>query len=234
MEPLYNIELFYSEKISEKEILLVDEEFHHCVNVFRKKINQEIFVTDGLGCIYRARIIRIKNNVLTSEIIDKIFIETYNENLILCFPFLKNKERFRFAIEKSVEMGITKFIFFISERTVVNKFDEIKVKKIMIETIKQSLRSYLPKFKFIKSFKSLKEEIKENDSIFIFDLSGDKFFSKNELKNDSDNYFIFGPEGGLSQNELEFFNGHYKKVCKLSNHRLRTETAIVKLVSIIT
>ncbi|MCS7054305.1 MAG: 16S rRNA (uracil(1498)-N(3))-methyltransferase [Ignavibacterium sp.] len=234
MEPLSNIELFYSEKISEKEILLVDEEFHHCANVFRKKINQEIFVTDGLGCIYRAKIIRIKNNVLTSEIIDKIFIETYNENLILCIPLLKNKERFRFAIEKSIEMGITKFIFFISERTVVNKFDDIKVKKIMIETIKQSLRSYLPRFKFLKSFKSLKEEIKENDSVFIFDLSGDKFFSKDELKTGINNYFIFGPEGGLSQNELELLSDEYKNVYKLSNHRLRTETAIVKLVSIIT
>lgn len=232
MEPLSNIEIFYSEYIDENRIYLIEDEINHCINVFRKKINDIIFITDGKGNLYKAKIFDIKKEKLASQIIEKISFQNTTENIFICIPLLKNKDRFRFAIEKSVEMGITRFFFFNSDRSITSKFDETKTKKIMIETLKQSIRTFLPDFKFFTSFKEMIRMINNVEQIFVFDLESKGPFNKNLTKQNQFNFFIFGPEGGLSKLELDLIP--MNRIFKLSSGRLRSETAIVKLVSIIT
>lgn len=232
LEHLSNIELFYSTEISGKEIRLEAEEFNHCINVFRKRVNDKLFITDGMGNLFNTQIIQIKSNSLTSEIIEKFFIPNTTENFFICIPLLKNKDRFRFVIEKCVEMGITRFYFFKSERTISTKLDKEKVRKIMIESLKQSIRTHLPTFNFFNSFSDLLEKIDSEEHIFLFDLDSMVKFNKELIQFGNNYYFIFGPEGGLSRKELE--SVHSARIFNLSNARLRTETAIIKLVSLIT
>lgn len=232
MEHLSNIEIFYSSKINGNEIILESEEFNHCVNVFRKSLYDELYITDGMGNLFKSNIVKLKNNSLTSEVIDKFNFPNTTENLFICIPLLKNKDRFRFVIEKCVELGITRFCFFKSERTIATKFDGEKVKRIMIESMKQSIRTHLPKFDFYSSFAGLFEKISSDGEIFLFDLESREIFNKELIRTTKNNYFVFGPEGGLSKKELEYSEN--KRIFSLSNARLRTETAIIKLVSIIT
>lgn len=232
MENLSNIELFFSEEIKADEVILKDDEFHHCVKVFRRRLNDIIYVTDGLGNLYKAVINKVDKNFLIGKIQEKTSCPNTTSNFIVCIPLLKNKDRFRFAIEKSVELGITKFYFFVSERSVVKKFDNKKIRKIMIESIKQSLRTHLPEHKFFYSFDSLIKNIKDESQIFVFDLEADNEFNKNLIKTNKDYFFIFGPEGGLSSKELQALNN--ERIYNLSRSRLRTETAVIKLVSTIT
>jgi len=232
LEHLSNIELFYSQEIFDNIIHLKEDELFHCVNVFRKKNKDIIFITDGKGKIFKSQIIEIRKDLLKSEILEEYSFYNETNNLYICIPLLKNKDRFRFAIEKSVEMGITKFIFFQSERTIAKNVDLGKVKKIMIESMKQSLRAYLPEIKYFFSFKEIANYVQNKDSIFIFDLNSSKRFSKNLIKSECSNYFLFGPEGGLTIKELAIFGE--ERLFNLTTSRLRTETAIVKLVSLIT
>jgi len=232
LEHLSNIEVFYSTEIVGNEIKLEGDEFNHCFNVFRKRINDHLFVTDGKGNLYKTLIAQIKNNFLISEIIEKFFIPNTSENLVICIPLLKSKDRFRFLIEKCVELGITRFYFFRSGRTIPTKFDGEKIKKIMIESLKQSIRTYLPKFDFLDSFNNLINKASSDGQIFLFDLESGEKFNKELIIPVKNNFFIFGPEGGLSKEELKSVNKD--KIFNLSKARLRTETAIIKLVSIIT
>jgi 16S rRNA (uracil1498-N3)-methyltransferase len=233
LEPLSNIELFYSTEVEAENLIIRDDEYHHCVKVFRKKINDLIYVTNGAGIIFKALIKQISRDFLVCEIIEKIKRVNQYDNNVICIPLLKKKDRFKFAIEKSVEMGITRFCFFISERTLVTKFDETRVKKIMIEAMKQSLQAHLPQVQFFSSLMGIVNFANENKNRLIcFDLEAKKFFNKDFISNNELTFFLFGPEGGLSKSELELFKDDY--IYKLSDSRLRTETAIVKLVSIIT
>jgi 16S rRNA (uracil1498-N3)-methyltransferase len=142
---------------------------------------------------------------------------------------LKNPERFEFALEKCTELGITNFIVFESSRT-VSKADKIdRWNKIVLSAMKQSLRSYLPQ---ISISISLSEIIKQKGEKIIFEQNAKTFFNP-EIINPLKNYlFIFGPEGGLSDEEVERINKDY--LLKLAENRLRTETAIVKCASILT
>lgn len=232
LEHLSNIELFYSEEIVDNKIILRDDEFNHCINVLRNRIKDLIYVTDGKGNLYKSQILETEKKFLISKILEKTYYNNETENYFICIPLLKNKDRFRFAIEKSVELGITRFIFFKSERTLVKKFDESKIKKIFIESLKQSLRTHLPQFHYFNTIPSLIKNIFENNNIFIFDINTNNIFNFNFIDKHKINYFIIGPEGGLSKDELELFDAN--KVFRFSKARLRSETAILKLVALIT
>jgi 16S rRNA (uracil1498-N3)-methyltransferase len=229
LELLSDIELFYSEKVSSNLIILSDDEFHHCTRVFRKKNGEEIFVTDGKGRIYFCRIKTISKKDLTAEIISvKSFQEKFPD-FIFCIPLLRNKERFRFAIEKLIELGITKIILYKAQRSVTDKINTDKLNKVAIETIKQSLQAILPEIKFITSLDKLNQY---DGNKIIFDQKVNRKFEKQLIKNIERNYFIFGPEGGLTEEEINSIDD--KEIYSLAENRLRTETAVLKVASVIT
>ena len=93
--------------------------------------------------------------------------------------------------------------------------------------MKQSLRAYLPKIKLVKNLSIILES---NGEKIIFEQNAERRFQF-ELVMDKKYNFIFGPEGGLTEDELNLFDTEL--VYSLSDHRLRSETAIVKAASLI-
>ncbi|MEJ5261887.1 MAG: RsmE family RNA methyltransferase [Ignavibacterium sp.] len=229
MEFLSNIELFFSEEITDKKISLRDDEFIHCVKVFRYKSGDKIFVTDGNGKIYYCKISETHKNFLDAEILTYIVQKIKFPQIHFCIPLLRNKDRFRFAFEKLIELGITNIVIYKAERSVKEKFNLEKFKKIAIETIKQSLQANLPEIKILQSIDEL---ISLQGDKIIFEQNSENRFDRNFINTTTANYFIFGPEGGLSENEINLLRDAQK--FSLAENRLRTETAIIKAASILT
>jgi 16S rRNA (uracil1498-N3)-methyltransferase len=227
--PLSNIELYYSseEHISNEAISLAGDEFKHAVKVMRSKICDTIYITNGYGLIFKTEISFIENDKLSVKIIETIKTENKFENIFFCIPKLKNPDRFKFAIEKCVELGITNFIIFESKRTIAKGTNIKRWEKIALAAMKQSLRAYLPKIKLVKNLSDISES---NGKKIIFEQNAERKFQF-EFEMDKKYYFIFGPEGGFTENELKFFDTDL--IYSLSDHRLRSETAIVKAASLI-
>ncbi|MFI5237432.1 MAG: 16S rRNA (uracil(1498)-N(3))-methyltransferase [Ignavibacteriales bacterium] len=228
MAHLSNIELFYTPPVSitGNELILQDDEFHHAVNVMRSSVGNTLYVTDGEGTIYRSEILKIKKNDLAARIVEKFVYGNKAENIFFCIPVLKNPDRLKFAIEKSVELGITNFILFHSKHSLSKKMKPEKFQNTALSAMKQSLRSFLPKiissgFEEIINLKVMK---------ILFAQSSEKAFEgNNEEKNPV--YFLFGPEGGFDNKELNSVDSKYRY--NLSTNRLRSETAIVKCASML-
>ncbi len=144
---LSNIELYYSSQIKNKNEIIINEaeDFKHIVKVMRHSIDDEVYVTNGEGKIFKSKISEINKNSLTAIIEDTMEYENKFSNITFCIPKLKSPDRFEFALEKCVELGITNFIVFDSERTVAKGNKIERWNKILISAMKQSLRSYLPK-----------------------------------------------------------------------------------------
>ncbi|MGQ9644542.1 MAG: RsmE family RNA methyltransferase [Ignavibacterium sp.] len=229
MEFLSDIELFFTDKVSDNKIILRDDDFIHCIKVFRYKAGDKVFVTDGNGKIYHCEISRIYKNELQAEILSHIKQKIKYPNFHFCIPILKNKDRFRFAFEKLIELGITNIIIYKAERAISEKFNFDKYKKVAIETIKQSLQSNLP---VIKSIGSLTELNSFEGNKIIFEQNAEIKFDSNMVNKSDICYFIFGPEGGLTDKEINSINDHKK--FSLAENRLRTETAIIKVASVLT
>ncbi len=225
---LSNIELYYSSSTIQNNIIKIDgDEFKHLTKVMRHKIGNIVFVTCGMGIIYKSEIIEINKVNLTCRVIDKYNYKNNFEKIVFCLPILKSTDRFEFALEKCVELGITNFVVFQSERSVAKGNKIERWNKIALAAMKQSLRSFLPKIEFAKSVTELDKY--EGDKILFDQLFSESINNYADKLSSSTHslkqYFIFGPEGGLTENEIHSFKNPQR--LKLSSNRLRSESAIV-------
>ena len=228
MEHLSDIELYFipSELIRSEELTLEGEEFHHAVNVMRHSVGDILFVTDGEGSIFKCKIILVNKTELSAQIIDRQQSENKLKNIWFCIPVLKNPDRLKFAFEKCVELGITNFILFTSRRSIPQKINPDKYRKTALAAMKQSLRTFLPNI-ISASFTEIADL---SGNKILFDQKSEKIFdgrmNLNELT-----YFIFGPEGGFDESEINTMSADNRY--SLATNRLRSETAILKCASLL-
>ncbi|MBI3124670.1 MAG: 16S rRNA (uracil(1498)-N(3))-methyltransferase [Ignavibacteriales bacterium] len=232
MQPAFlsDVELYFSENVNGNTLEVSGEEFHHIKDVMRHKIGDEIFVTDGKGAIYKTEIEHYEKKSLSAKIITTTSYTNKFSKITFCIPRLRSADRFEFALEKCVELGITNFIVFDSQRTVAKGEKLDRWQKILTAAMKQSLRSWLPTVKYCKS---VKEIIELDGKKFFFDQNAtdtlQDYLVSNHQPQITNHFFFFGPEGGFSSEECRVMSEELK--VKLTENRLRSETAIVVAAS---
>ena len=229
MNYLSGVELYYNstEDIKENSNIILDDDYKHIVKVMRHSVGNEIYITDGKGKIFLSVIKEIKKDFLNAAV-KKVFVnENDFSNIFFCIPKLKSSDRFEFALEKCTELGITNFIIFDSERTMHKSGKLDRWNKIVLSAMKQSLRSYLPNLEIINSIKDI---FKYEGIKILLEQNCDKKISSLRINKNEKYFFIFGPEGGFTNEEQNLFDEKYN----LAENRLRTETAIIKCASFIT
>jgi len=227
---LSDIELYFSLYTTDSTVSVVGEECHHIMKVMRHSVGDQLYVTNGNGKIFQTEITSTAKNEVKAKIIKTFEYDNKLENITICLPRLRVGDRFEFALEKCVELGFTNFVVFESERTVARGDKSDRWKKIGMAAMKQSLQSYLPKFSYIKKYKEINELKGEK---IIFDQNSNVKISENIEQFASDNKYclIFGPEGGLTNEEIELLSN--KHTYQLTSNRLRTETAIITAASLV-
>tara|TARA_Y100001970_G_scaffold130660_1_gene161060 strand:- start:333 stop:941 length:609 start_codon:yes stop_codon:yes gene_type:complete len=134
-------------------------------------------------------------------------------------------------IQKATELGVTRFIPLLSERTIVRKINEKRVQKIIVEASEQSNRLNLP---ILDKLKNFEEFLKENiDTTILFgDLNSEN--KKIDIKSNEPICVLIGPEGDFSIKEREIIS-KMKNIIPININRniLRSETAAISMISII-
>lgn len=228
--------------IFDSKIILSGDDMRHIVKVLRKNIDDIIEVFDGNGNSYKVKILEINKENITTEIIEKSYQQDAKINITL-FQSLPKMDKMELIIQKCTELGISKIVPFISERTVVkidNKKTELskldRWRKIAQEACKQCGRAMVPEIDYICNYKDVLDKLKIYDiNIFAYEKE-DKLNLKSvlrenpEIKNIS---IIIGPEGGFSEKEVEQAIAHRAKAITLGPRILRTETAGMAILSIL-
>lgn len=216
---------------TEKQQIYVEGfEYRHIARVLRKKEGDKLSFTDGNLNIHHCKIEHVgKDNLLCS-------IESSSFNLFepaasvnLFIAPLKSSERFEFAVEKAVELGI-KSIRPVQTEFTVSKgiFSENKLerlRKIIIRAMCQSQRCYLPEIGNLISFEemiSLNASVE--NKIAMYEFSSD---SSGININSPEISLLIGPEGGFSQKEADLLKFNKWLLKSLGSRKLRAETAAV-------
>ncbi len=135
-------------------------------------------------------------------------------------------------IQKATELGVTKFIPIIFDRTIVRKINKERLEKVIIEAAEQSNRINVPS---IEEPQSLKDFLSNEKMDLIFtDLnSQNKKIDLDKLTNNP-TCVIIGPEGDFSEEEREKILS-FKRVqpIKINENILRSETAVISALSIV-
>jgi 16S rRNA (uracil1498-N3)-methyltransferase len=231
---LSEVELYYSNQPAVGNLISIEgEECHHISNVMRHNIDDILYVTDGKGTIHKSTISKIERKKVAATIAESTKYDNKFSNIWFCVPRLKSADRFEFALEKSVELGITNFIIFDSQRAVAKGEKIERWKKILLAAMKQSLRAWLPKIQYVKS---INEIVKLDGKKILFDQKAKQTFQSflptlNSQLSIINCFFIFGPEGGFTNEECGVLNEEL--TVRLTGNRLRSETAIVTAASVL-
>ena len=138
-------------------------------------------------------------------------------SLKIFVPYLREKSRFRFLIEKLTELNVNEIHIGMTKNTQNTNYSKLKIKEWLVSALEQSGSAYLPELLF-------PDKINFNDFSTCFDISGETF-DKNVKKIYN---FAIGPEGGWTDEELSKF----QHKIKISEFSLRTETAAITAVSL--
>jgi len=142
---------------------------------------------------------------------------------------------FNFMIQKSTELGVTKFLPIIFDRTIVRKINNQRLEKVIIEATEQSNRINVPKIEKAQSLKSFLKNNKSKMNLIFTDLnSKNKKPDVNKLTN-KPICIIIGPEGDFSEVERkEIISYEGVRSLKINENILRSETAAISAISIVT
>ena len=228
--------IFYSNNInkSTKKVIILDQENSHLIKVLRKKTGDNVNITDGKGFLYSCSIIESHKNKSILEIENAVEFKNESPKLKVAISLTKNKERFEWFLEKATEIGINEITPIICRYSERNKINLERSIKILISSMKQSLRYRLPIINKPVNFKDyITSKSKNNDNSFITTcLNSDISLLKKKLIKGNDSEIMIGPEGGFSQNELDLAKKAKFVPVSLGEARLRTETAGVMVCSI--
>ena len=225
-----NIRLFYQENLSNNLKGKLDKKQSHYISkVMRIKENEKFNVFNNAG-EWVAKIIKIANGFVEFRIVKQLrSIENANEIWLAFSPIKSNY--FNFMIHKATEIGVTRFIPILTERTIVRKLNEKRINKIIIEASEQSNRLKVPSLdKLTKLDTFLKSN--QNANIIFGDLNTNN--KKIDIKNKNPLCVLIGPEGDFSLKEREGIL-KLKNIIplKINDNILRSETAAISMISII-
>lgn len=226
--------IFYAppEHINANVIELTGQEAVHATKVLRYSRSDAITVVDGAGGWYEGEVALTDGNHVQIAVQEKKQEDQLRPRLTLALGIIKKRDRLEFAVEKAVELGVQEIALFTAEHSVKQNVRTDRLEAIILSAMKQSLQCWLPK---LTIYRSLNEVVKPHtDSCHIVaHQEGDALSMPEILENSSDNYVLWvGPEGGLSEDEIDLLRAHRAKFVKLGPNRLRTETAAVSFVSV--
>ena len=217
-------------------IQLNNDSTHYLSKVLRLRVESQIKLFNNNEGEFLATIIS-KNSTNVTVSIDLQLREPEEDTLRFHVALAITKgERMDYAIQKSVELGVTSIIPFFSDLSEVKIRDETRLenklrhwKRVAMNACQQCGRLSLPDVEKPKIFQDLiKQGI--DDTYVLFDASGHKKLRKIYFKNEL--YLIFGPEGGFSNSELVTAKEKIN-VASLGPRILRSETAPVVALSIL-
>ena len=225
-----NIRLFYPESLSTNlEGTLNKTQSHYLTKVMRINTG-EVFSLFNKSGEWEAIINEISKNNLTFKVQKQLRQKENESEIWLAFSPIKSNY-FNFMIQKATELGVTKLIPVLTERTIVRKINIERLSKIVIEASEQSNRLSIPE---ILETQSLDNFLKNNSSINL--IFGDLNTDNKNIKTDNDNpiCILIGPEGDYTVDEREkILNFKGTQPMKLSNNILRSETAVISALSIV-
>ncbi|MDC3165894.1 16S rRNA (uracil(1498)-N(3))-methyltransferase [Candidatus Pelagibacter sp.] len=226
-----NIRLFFPKSLSINLLDNLDKSQSHYLSKVMRIKEKEFFSLFNSSGEWQAKILNISKSFVEFKITKQLRQKENFKELWLAFSPIKSNY-FNFMIQKATELGITKFLPIIFDRTVVRKINKERLKKVVIEAAEQSNRIQVPN---IEDTQNLSNFLDKFDVDLIFtDLNSNN--DKVDLKKltSKPTCIIVGPEGDFSESERdEILSYKGVQAIKINENILRSETAVISAISII-
>ena len=228
-----NVRLFFSESLSiNLNSKLQKPQSHYLTKVMRLKIGESFSLFNQSG-EWEAKINEISKGIVEFTVTENLRTEESSKEIWLAFSPIRSNY-FNFMIQKATELGVTKFLPIIFDRTIVRKINNERLEKIIIEASEQSNRINIPSIEKAQNLKNFLSKYKNKIDLIFTDLNTEnKKLDIKKVKN-IPICIIIGPEGDFSEKERkEILAFEGVKPIKINENILRSETAAISTLSII-
>jgi len=225
-----NIRLFYSKSLSLNLTDKLDKSQSHYVSKVMRIKENEVFSLFNNSGEWEAKILNITKSIVEFNVTEQLRQKENTKELWLAFSPIKSNY-FNFMIQKATELGVTKFLPVIFERTIVRKINKERLEKVIIEAAEQSNRITVPS---IEDPQKLKSFLNNDMNLIFTDLNTTN--TKIDIKKltTKPTCVIIGPEGDFSEEEREeILKFNDVQPIKINENILRSETAVISALSII-
>ena len=228
-----NIRLFFPKSLSLNLTSKLDKlQSHYISKVMRIKSN-EVFSLFNSSGEWEAKIKEISKGIVEFNITKQLRQKENNKEIWLAFSPIKSNY-FNFMIQKATELGVTKFIPIVFDRSVVRKINHNRLEKIIIEASEQSNRINVPVLEKCQNLKNFLSKNNKKIELIFTDLNTEN--KKLDVKKTTDKPIcvIIGPEGDFSEKERkEILSFEGVKKININENILRSETAAISALSIV-
>tara|TARA_R110000868_G_scaffold106915_11_gene292864 strand:- start:1 stop:723 length:723 start_codon:yes stop_codon:yes gene_type:complete len=216
--------------------IIEEKASHHLARVLRVKVGDEVILFNGDGGEYHAVIRAISKNNVEVELLEFLAREVESPLKITLAQGIARGEKMDFIIQKAVELGVSDIYPVVTERCNVRLDKEREQKRLLhwqavvISACEQSGRNTLPA---VHAPIALMKWLPQCEAGQKFILSP---HADNKLADHSSSASIamlVGPEGGLSDAEIQAAGQHQFAALKLGPRVLRTETAALAALSVL-
>ena len=225
-----NIRLFFPKSLSLNLTDKLDKSQSHYVSKVMRVKENEVFSLFNNSGEWEAKILNISKSIVEFNVTKLLKQKETSKELWLAFSPIKSNY-FYFMIQKATELGVTKFLPIIFERTIVRKINKGRLEKVIIEATEQSNRINIP---IIEEPQKLKSFLSNEMDLIFTDLNTTN--TKIDLKKltTKPTCVIIGPEGDFSEKERkEILKFDSVQPIKINENILRSETAVISALSII-
>ena len=228
-----NIRLYHPDSIDENTTSLLSKEHtHYITNVMRLKrgSNLNFFNKNGE---WLSEIVFLNKDRVEVKFLNKLKkpINISNIELAIC---LVKKSPMETILQKATELGVSKIIPIISERTEVKEINHDRAKKIVIEATEQSNQMVPPQILNAVALKDFLQNLDRTTKLLFADVNSKKHLKNENFKDFKSLCILIGPEGDFSPSERESILSISQVIpFTISKNILRSDTAVISAISLV-
>lgn len=229
------------QQFGESEVTISGDDAHHIIRVLRSELGDECIVSDGQSREALVRLTSLEKDRVSAEIIERRPMSGEPEVEVWIAQSLPKGDKMELVIQKGTEIGASRFLPFVSERTIVQLEPKKEAKrverwqKIAKEAAEQAHRSLVPVIETPLTWKELLKRVELVDAAWICyeKESGQELRAairkalqgKPAVDRPLRLLLMVGPEGGFTEQEVAAAEAAGSQSISLGRRILRTETA---------
>jgi len=219
------------------QVVLTGKQAHQIRNVLRMAPGDQIVVLDNAGYEYVVAITNVARQQVLGQVIDKRPVQAEPRTQIMLYQALLARDKFEWVLQKCTEVGVTRFVPMVTERSIVRRPQAItsarlaRWKSIVIEAAEQSGRGLIPQLECPVKFADALAGLSVFDQCLIASpqTTGSTLRELLQVARPAaaSIALLIGPEGGFSDEEIAAACEKGAVAMSLGKRILRTETAAV-------
>jgi 16S rRNA (uracil1498-N3)-methyltransferase len=220
-----------------KSCVLEGSAANHIMRVLRLRDGDALTLFDGRGGEHGARITAFRKDSVQVEVQEHRDVERESKLNLTLAQGISRGERMDWVMQKATELGVTRIIPVITERTMV-KLDERQSERklehwraIAIAACEQSGRNRVPELVAPCAFHEVLRSGDDDGKRLLLSPTGK--LNARDLALSGRGTLLVGPEGGLSPEEHEQAAGAGFEPVRMGPRVLRTETAAIAALTIL-